>query len=200
MSRFLAASMAFLLPAAARAQGVPAMQVICTGLAGCPEGPENALFNNVLPIAIQVMIQLAAGGAVIFIIINGAKMLLSYGDDSKAQAARKGVLQALGGLGLALVSATIVSFVTTENYGQNNPQDFLFGSGGLLDATVRISVLLFNVGFTVMAILGGYRMMTASGAPDEFKKGGTILKWAVVGAVVVNLARALVLAFLQLRL
>ncbi len=176
------------------------MDVICTGLPGCGQGPENTLLTRVLPAAVFIMIQLVAGGSVVFIMINGVKMLLSAGDDGKAQAARKGIMSAIGGLGLAIVSATAVSFITTENYGQANPQNFLFGPGGVLDSVVRLILTLFNVGFVIMVLYAGFKMALASGSGDEFKKGGQIIRWAIVGAVVVNLARAIVQAFLTLDL
>ncbi len=176
------------------------MAVICTGLAGCGQGIENTLYTNILPMLASIGIQLAAGGAVIFIMFAGVQMLLSYGDSSKALQARKGILLALGGLALSITSASIISFVSTENYGQANQTNFLFGGGGLLDSVVRITIFLFNVGFLIMAILGGYSMMLAAGSAEEFKKGGNILKWAIVGAVIVNLAKAIVQAFLQLNL
>ncbi len=51
-----------------------------------------------------------------------------------------------------------------------------------------------------MILWAGLKMALASGAADEFKKGGQIIRWAIIGAVVVNLARAIVLAFLALDL
>ena len=200
MSALFASFLAFtfaLVPTPVAAQ---AMEVICVGLPGCGQGPENTLLTRVLPAVVFIMIQLVAGGSVIFIMISGVKMLLSAGDDGKAQAARKGVISAVGGLGLAIVSATAVSFITTENFGQANPQNFLFGPGGLLDSVVRLILTLFNVGFVIMVLYAGIKMALASGASDEFKKGGQIIRWAIVGAVVVNLARAIVQAFLALNL
>jgi hypothetical protein len=196
MIRILAAIggfLSFFLPATVNAQAMP---VICTGLAGCGQGPENTLFHNVLPAAIALMIQAVAGASVVFILVNGVKMLISAGDDSKAGAARKGVMAALGGLGVAILSATAVSFLSTENYGQANPTNFLFGAGGLLDSVVRIILVLFNAGFVIMIIYAGITMALASGNADGFKKGGQIIKWALAGALTVNLARALVQAFL----
>ena len=186
-----------LVPVPAFAQ---AMEVICNGLPGCGAGPENTLITRVLPAATFLMIQLVAGASVVFVMIGGVRMLLSAGDDGKAQAGRKQVISAVAGLGLAIVSATAVSFVTTENYGQANPQNFLFGAGGLLDSVVRLILTLFNVGFVIMVLYAGLKMALASGASDEFKKGGQIIRWAIVGAVVVNLARAIVQAFLALDL
>jgi hypothetical protein len=185
-----------MLPVPVHAQGE--MPVICTGLAGCGQGIENTIFNNVLPAAVVLILQLAAGGALIFIVIAGVRMLLAYGDDSKAGEAKLLVFYALGGLALVLLSANIVSYVTTENFVQANPENFIFGPGGLLESVIRIVLILFNAGFVVMIVLAGVKMLMASGAEDEFKKAGAIIKWAIIGAIVVNMARALVQAFLNL--
>ncbi len=197
LASFFSAVSSLLLPERASAQ---AMAVICTGLAGCGQGAENTLVTHLLPLAVSLGIQIAAGGCVVLIMFAGVQMLISNGDEAKAQAGRKNILIALGGLGVAITSASAVSFVTTENFGQANQVDFLFGGGGLLDSVVRLTVFLFNVGFAIIALLAGFRMAMASGDAGEFKKGGTVLKWAVIGAVVVNLARAIVLAFLQIGL
>ncbi len=173
--------------------------VICTGLAGCGAGAENVLLTSTLPTAGALMIRLVAGGAVIFIVVAGTKMLIG-GNDEKAGAAKKSIMLALGGLGLALAAGTIVSFVTTENYGQANPGDFLFGAGGLMESAIRIIMTLFNVAFIIVILYAGIQMVLSSGKADEFKKGGTMIKWAIVGAVLVNLSRAIVQAFLGLNI
>ncbi|MSR87296.1 hypothetical protein EXS70_03965 [Candidatus Peribacteria bacterium] len=173
--------------------------ILCTGLFGCGRPPEDVLMQSTLPTAAWVMVQLAAAGAVIAIVIGGVQMTLSYGDEAKVGNARKAILFALGGLGLVLAAAPIVSFVISENYGMGGG-DFLFGPGGVMASVIRIILTLFNVAFVIVIILAGLRMIMAMGASDEFKKGGDMIKWAIVGAVVVNLARALVQAFLALNL
>ncbi|MDO8648300.1 MAG: hypothetical protein Q7R81_00790 [Candidatus Peregrinibacteria bacterium] len=178
--------------------------VICEGLANCPGGgaqfvqPQDVLFEKTLPEAIRILINLAAGGAVIFTVWGGVQMLLSMGDETKITKGKQGVIYALLGLGLALVSQTIVEFVSTENYGQGNNEEFLFG--GLLPAAVRIILLLFNVAFLIVLMFAGTRMVLSGGKSDEYTKGTATIRWAIIGAIVVNLGRALVEAFLNLNL
>ncbi len=193
------------LPLIAVAQVVPV--VVCSGLAGCGQPVENTLFNNILPSLIALGIRVASGGCVIFIVISGVKMLLSAGDEGKATAARNGIFYALGGLAACLAAATLVGFVITGEYGQCTEnqaacaqRDLIFGSAGLLPSVLSIILTLFNVGFVVMVMIAGVRMVLAGGSPDEFKKGGEVIKWAIVGAIVVNLARMIVAAFLNLDL
>ncbi len=177
--------------------------ILCTNLYGCGSPPENVILSAALPTAGAILIQLAAGGAVLAIVISGVQMVVSYGDEGKVGNARFAILYALGGLGLALGAAPIVSFVTSEDYGQDvggAGGDLLFSSGGVLASVIRIIMLLFNVAFCIVIILAGLRMIITGGNADEYKKGGQMIKWAVVGGVVVNLARSLVHAFLNLNL
>lgn len=205
--RLLAAVIATLFPTMVAAQqlyppstGPKMPPTVCTGLAGCPEGPENTLYTNILPAAASLLIQVAGAAAVIWVVIAGVRLVASYGDETQIGMARKSVLYALGGLGLALCAATIVSFVTSENYGQADPTDFVFGTGGLVAAALRIILVLFNVGFIIAILLAGVRMVSGQGSPDEFKKGGEIIKWCIIGAVLVNIARVLVQALLNIGL
>lgn len=187
-----------LAPALAQAQAT--FYVVCTGLKGCPQGAENTLFNNILPRTAEFGIKLAAGGAVVMVVIGGVRMLLSNGDEGKVGAAKKSIYMAFAGLALALTSATIVGYVVTEDYGQNTPEGFIFDAGGLLHSTVRLVLVLFNVAFVIVVMIAGVRMVLAGGEPGEFKKSGEVIKWAIVGAIVVNLARIVVGMFLNLDL
>lgn len=173
----------------------PYPPLICNGLFGCGAPPSNVLLESALPIVATLLMQLAAGGAVLAVVVAGVQMATSYGDEGKITNARKAILFALGGFGLVLSSASIVAFVTTENYG--------FDGGNVVTvmaSAVRIILTLFNVGFAIVIILAGLRMITAQGNADEFKKGGAMIKWAIIGSVVVNIAKAGIQAFLILNL
>ena len=202
----LALAALVLAPALALAQSLDYGPVICTGLAGCPGGipyvPMQDIFmTHTLPTAAMILIQLAAGGAVIAIVIAGVQMVISSGDDGKITNARKAIIFAIGGLALALAAAPIVTFVSTEEYGQSMMGgDFLFGPGGVIASAIRIIMILFNVGFAIVIISAGYRMVMASGNAEEFKKGAGMIKWAVIGSIFVNIARAVVQALLMLQL
>lgn len=175
--------------------------LLCNGLFGCGRPPENVLLGFTLPTAAGILIQLAAGGAIIAVVVAGVQMGVSYGEEGAITNARKAILFALGGLALALSAQPIVAFVTTENYGQlSGGSDLLFGPGGAFASAIRIIMTLFNVGFVLLVIIAGLRMINSRGNMDEFKKGGEMIKWAVIGGVIVNLSRAVVQALLALNL
>jgi hypothetical protein len=186
-----------LLAATALAQQPP--MVNCTGLPGCPGPivqPSNVILTTALPVAVTVLLNLAAAAAIIFIIVAGAQMMIALGDESKLSNAKWAVFYALLGLGLALVSQIIVAFVTTANYGQGVSDNFLFA--GALPAVVETVLGLLNVAFLLIIFIAGFRMVIGHGKQEEFGKALTIIRWTIIGAVIINLARAAVEAFLTL--
>ncbi len=195
------ASLAALLLAVPAAVGAVDLypQILCTGLFGCNTNTwqaENILVQSTLPTVGMVLIQLAAGGTVLAIVIAGVQMVTSYGDDGKITSARKAILYALGGLALAFAATPIVSFVSTEDFSTG----FQGGIAGVMATIIRIIMVLFNVAFALVVILAGLRMITSQGNADEYKKGFNVIKWAIIGGLVVNLARATVQALLVINL
>jgi hypothetical protein len=55
-------------------------------------------------------------------------------------------------------------------------------------------VTLFNSLFFVAITVAGIRMLLSHGKPDEFGKARTMVAWAIGGAIIVNLGKALVQA------
>lgn len=149
---------------------------------------ENILVTSTLPTVGMVLIQLASGGAVLAIVIAGVQMVTSYGDDGAVTSARKAILYALGGLALAFTAMPIVSFVSTEDFGAS----FQGGIAGVMAKIISIIMVLFNVVFAFVIILAGLRMITSQGNADEYKKGFNVIKWAIIGGLIVNLSRMLV--------
>ncbi len=182
-----------LIPTAfAQADAYP--PIICNGIFGCGQGYNDVLFNNTLPLIGTLLIQIAGGGAVIAIVIAGTKMLLSQGDEGKVSSAKQGIMYALGGLALAMTAASLVSFVTTENYWTDPTVP------GILTSIIRIILTLFNLGFALVVIFAGIRMVISQGASDEFSKAGKAIQWAIIGAITVNLAKVIIQAFLNIGL
>lgn len=193
MKHFFSALTAFLgtLPAVALA-AVPYPPIECPpGLVGCGSGPANVIQDNVTEFG-QLLVNIAGGAGVVFIAWAGFQMMTAMGDDGKLSQQKWAVLYVLGGLAVAALAQSLVSFVGTQNYGQgSNPQDLPVN---LLGNALSIILTLFNAVFGVMIIVGGVRMVYAQGKSDEFNTGRKMIVWAIIGAVVTNLANALVQA------
>jgi hypothetical protein len=173
------------------------LYVICNGLAGCGAGGANVLAEDAIPVAATALIKIAAGLSVVFVVISGYRMVISAGDESKFTAGRQGIIYSLLGLAVSVTATWFVGFVITENYGQANPTDFIFGPGGLLASVIDIISAVFNVSLLLVVIYAGIQMVLGAGKTDSFQKGFTTIKYAIIGAVVVNTARWFVEATLQ---
>ncbi len=163
----------------------------CSGLQyGCGAGAAN-LLQGAIPRAASLMLQFAGGAAVLFIIWAGMQMLLSLGDESKVTQGKWGILYALAGLTIAILSSFIISVIGTQTYivAGSNPGGAPFE---LLSAAIGILRTVLNAILLLVIVMVGIRMLYAQGKSDEFNKGKTQMTWALVGAVVVNLAAALV--------
>jgi hypothetical protein len=162
----------------------------CLGVpGGCP--PENVLVKAIDPIAGFLFIG-AEAGAVLFVVIGGAQMILSMGDDSKAQKGRTSVILALFGYILALASQTVVHFVHTHFMAVVTETE---KPGVAIMATiVRMTVALFNITFAAVVVYAGFRLVISWGKAEEHTKAWNSILWAVTGAVIINVAGALVRA------
>ena len=163
----------------------------CTGLIGCGAGTANVILLN-MPSLATLMIIIASAISVFFIVLAGFRMVIALGDDGQIAEQKKAVMNVLIGLTVVILSQAAVGFIGTQNYGQgDDPLNFF------LNFTARaVSILLtiFNAAVVAAIIYGGMRMLYAQGKADEFNKGKTIITWSIGGAVVANLANALVQA------
>ncbi len=208
-----------LLPLVANAQPAlpsgatqPPPPVACGNLPGCGLG-----WASLLPVAEGIayitdkFLQITAALAVISIVWAGYQLVFSNGEDGASEKAKNTILYGLGGLALALSANALVSFVVSTNWGQAsgspsviNPtffigvDDFLFGQLGIFGSIVRIALALFNVILLFVILYAGYLMVMGRGKSDQTQKGVKILKWAIIGAILVNVSRALVNIFLRL--
>lgn len=162
------------------------------GLPSCG-GAGNILAENLAPAIAVFIIQLAVALSLIYILFAGLQLVLNNGDEGKVGKARMSILFSLGGLSLALISQTIYSFVATTNFG-NDPTDALFG--GVLQVATTVMVTVFNPIFLIVMVIAAIRMVLDRGKDEEFRKAKTMIIWAMGGAIVMNVAYALVKAVL----
>ncbi|MBU2213154.1 hypothetical protein KKC44_04165 [Patescibacteria group bacterium] len=178
------------VPAAVSAQ----MANPCAYVGGC--GPANVLALAVGPVA-NLLVSVAAGLSVVFVVVGGALMLTSLGEEGQIQKGKMSIVYALVGLGITLLAQSIAAFVGTQFGGLMGSSDPVFH---LMGYAVNAMVILFNAVFALMMVASGFRMAFARGSSDEFTKARGIIIWAVVGAIVVNVAQALVVSVMNLPL
>jgi len=171
------------------------MQTACQLVPGGCDASTNILTNFVPPL-IGLLVSLIAGLAVLFVVWGGAQMLISLGDESRFGSGRSSVLYGLVGFGISLTAQVALSYVVSQ--GQQ-----VGGENPLLD-TVRLAVdtmlLLLNVTFVIIMIAAGFRFVLAHGKSDEADAARRAVIYAVAGAIVINLARSLVYAVVNIGL
>jgi len=184
LSRLPLALGAFLAPIMALAAEPP--QLPCGNLPGCND-VGNLLAESTFPTIISTLMAIAGGGAVLMGIWGGFQMVFANGDEGTIEKGRKFVMYAAGGLAFAISANSLVGFIASEDYTAGNDDLIL----GLLISGARILLTLFNVVLTIVIVLAGMRMVITRGNSGEFSKASKTILWALVGAVVANLARAI---------
>lgn len=186
---FFRAFVGLLVPAAHAQNLWNLWQPSCSQLQpGCGAGPAN-IFESTLPNLAVFMLQLAAGLAVLFIVWAGFQMVTSLGDEGKIGEQKSAIFYALAGLFTAIASQLVVSFIVTHNWGEN--------AGGNLPINVMAGavsalLLVFNGVFVLAIVYYGIRMLQAAGDSGAFNTARNGITWSIVGAIIINLANALV--------
>jgi hypothetical protein len=190
MIRFLVLVGSLLVESASAQPVVPCLPPMV-----CSAPNPNFIATSTIPMAGMFMLRAAAGLAVLMIVWCGIQMMLSLGEETKITKAKWGVVYSMAGLAFCLFAQVIVGLVATENYGQFNTLDLIVT--GVFGAGVRIALTALNMIFGLALIICAIRMLLAQGKQDEFNKARTGVLWSIVGAIVVNLAHALVRAVIS---
>jgi|CXWL01.1.fsa_nt_gi hypothetical protein len=165
---------------------------------GCGGGPTNIFFNALSGAGgvgtnsiVSQLLYAAAGIAILVIIWAGFQMVINTGDEGKVTQQKWAIAYALIGLSVAILSQFVISVVGTQEYGQTMggwlPQNIMSQAAFILRNAL-------NAIFLLMIVVAGLKMVYAQGAAEEYNAGKKMLTWGMIGAVIVNLAAALVYA------
>ena len=140
-------------------------------------------------------VAIAISYATLFTIVGGGLLLISVGDDTRVSQGKKAILYSIVGLGLVLLAQTIMAYFTEmfstldESIGQTGGLPVTFKAVNLATNAV---VNAFNAVFMVIMVWAGYRVTFGRGGNEEFNKAKSMLMWAIIGAITVNLAYAII--------
>ncbi len=171
----------FFLPSAAYAA---TLYIYCGGLPGCPSGFTER-FTNVLnllllrlPAYVQVM-------GVLFIMIGGAYILMSAGNDEYVTKGKNTITWSVIGIFVTQFASTLLNFVRLEVIGRDSASDLVVS----IVNTLRGSIFdLFYIALVGVAIYCGMRMVLSFGKEDEFNKAKDGLFYAALGAIIINVS------------
>lgn len=154
---------------------------------GSLSGGEEALYLQMIAIIDFIMLLLIP----IFIgmiIYFGALNIFSIGDVEWLKKQRKGLLWGLGGLGLVLMSKSIVAvfFGKTLSGGAIETNEGIDMSLISVEIVGVINFLLSLAGIAALAMMiwTGYQMLMAGDNKDEFEKGKKQIGFIVIGIVI----------------
>ncbi|MDD4318849.1 MAG: hypothetical protein PHW10_00790 [Candidatus Peribacteraceae bacterium] len=171
-----------LLPQRAFAQ----LPVLCDGLPGCGGGGDGGeILSSAAIIVIDIIFTTVGAGAVAGIVWGGLQFVMAAGDESRIGKARDTVKNSMLGLALGMAAGSIVTTLITHTPSSG------FSPEGVLLAMVTIMLSIFNAAVVVVILIAAVRMAAAGVKSDEFQKGVNAIKWALIGAVIANLGRAL---------
>ncbi|MBI2117476.1 hypothetical protein HYT95_01120, partial [Candidatus Peregrinibacteria bacterium] len=114
--------------------------------------------------------------------------------DAKTAQAKWAIVYALIGLFGAILSQVFVGTVAQTPLVVD-PEAV---AASTVKRAVEFLVNAVNVLFLVAIIFAGIRMLLGHGQPEEFTRAKKVVAWAILGALVVNVARTLVRAVLSI--
>ncbi|OGJ61103.1 hypothetical protein A3A67_04865 [Candidatus Peribacteria bacterium RIFCSPLOWO2_01_FULL_51_18] len=191
--RYIIALMIFLLPLAAlaRANVPPSLWVICGSLPGCG----NGWGEYVSPALVIIGTNLVVYGeilAALFIMIGGGFILLSAGNAERVTKGKNTIMWAIGGIFLMKSTSVILNAIVLEASNRAPGADVIESSVNTLIITVQD---LFYIALVGVAVYSGMRMAITFGKVEEFNKARDGLFYAAIGAIIINWAGRILLAF-----
>ena len=203
--RTLALAAALAIPSALIAAAPPTMYIYCGNLPGCPSGwverisASLILLLNRLPVYVTAL-------ATLFIMIGGVYMIINAGDTEKVTRGKNTIIWAVIGIFVTEFAANFIyyspsgaplfgvtqGFIPLEVNTRNPSTDLVTSVVQTLIGSILDLIYIVILGY---AIFSGMRMVLTFGKEDEFNKAKEGMFWAAVGAIIINLAAAIVNAF-----
>ena len=149
---------------------------------------------NVLPHAVtvigQYLLDTVSALCVLMVIWGGIQMTFNNGDESAFKKGITTIQYAMIGLGVALLSQTIV------NYAVKKGELIRTGAhANLLWNAIKVGIdtLIgtFNVAIVLVIIFAGFQYVLSRGSSDKAQSALKMVLWEMVGGIAINIARML---------
>ncbi len=165
--------------------------VNCGDLPGCPSLGFTERLTGVLTILLIRLPTYVYILAVLFIMIGGMYILLSAGDTEKVTKGKNTIIWSIIGVFVMQFAIDLIDFVILEVNTRTVASDLVESAVFTLQGSILDILYIALLG---IAIFSGMRMVLSFGKEDEFKKARDGLFWCAVGAIIINLAEAIVKA------
>lgn len=193
MFRMLLSAALILFAPAVSAAG-PSIWVYCGNLPGCTSGTPEFL-SSVFALLIAALPMYVYIAATIFVMVGGARMVLSAGRDDWVTKGKSTITWAIGAVAVTVFSVQIVSMVQSVAINRVTGGDFILS---VANTTASLIFDLLYITLLCISLFCGMWMVLSLGKEENFNRAKQGLIWAAVGAIVINLAEAIVNAFATL--
>ena len=139
--------------------------------------------------------------AMAFLVWNGLRLIYSRGNEEALAKAKEGTTWAVYGFVFAILSFSIISATATflGSTGENELENPNVISSPVEVSDLPATMTLIINGFlgiafvlaVVMIVYSGYRMIFSAGNEEQVTKAKTILRWAIIGIIVIVLSYAI---------
>lgn len=146
---------------------------------------------------IDDLLRVAGFLAVVFVLYGGIRYIVSQGEPQNTSDAQGTILNALVGLVIAGIAASVVSFLSDQlgsnltsagNYQVPNVQ----ANGGTVSIILNIILSIVGAVSVIMVMIGGWQYMTSRGESQQTAKAKNTILYAVIGLAVCAMAFILV--------
>jgi hypothetical protein len=132
--------------------------------------------------------------ALVFIVIGGLLYITSGGNDGQIKTAKGAITAAVIGLAIGIAAPTFLREIATI-LGWSGDQSAIAGASSLY--TILLNTLNFLLGIVgvlavIMLVIGGFMYLTAAGDEKRIDTGKDIIKYSIIGIVVVLSALVIV--------
>ena len=173
-----------------KAHALGEVTVFCGGLIGC--GAQGEALTGALTAILYLAVTLAACLSTAFFIYGGLQMVMPWSEGS-AEAGKKTIKNSLIGLAITMLSGMMVDLAISANVSGPNSNPLV----AVMQWAIGAMLTIFNSLFFIAVVYAGIQMVMDQGKGEGYNKGIEILKWAITGAIIVNLSRAILDAFIH---
>jgi len=178
----------------AQAAGNPVDAGLTDANIGLPEivttgGDAAAQARQVITFATNLIMSIATAVAILFIMISGFRLITAEGNDDVIKTQKKNLMWAVIGLGIVFIAGNVVPDIVRALRSGDAGQIGVLAGDLITNYAINTLYYIAAAVATLFIILSGFRMVTAGGNEEELKKQKSYLLWAVIGLVMVLLAK-----------
>jgi hypothetical protein len=159
----------------------------CRGMDTDKLPPINDIIWKIVLNVLEMGLWAAGYISAAFILYGGISYILTQGVVEGAIKARTMILNAIIGLVISMISASVVGFVVTKVLPGGDPTK-LTDAKTVWEGLLSIVYMVSGAFAVIIIILAGFSYTTANGDPSKIAKAKNAIMYAVIGLVVVLIA------------